>query len=307
MGDKILHVTNGDGFTNRLKELLPDQDILTWNEILCEGPSSNTIFSEDFITERVEYLKIFTPNAEEKYQKFVSQFEILKQSSFDQFIFWFEYDLFCHINMAAVITYVHSIAPNAVFYLVCSGVIHGKEGLYGLSELSEPELWKEYKNKILLNMDAIATLKEFWNIYTSDDHSTLTSIAFNAEQFPYFSSCIQVHLERFPNIENGLNALELQVLQAIDTHEFESIHKLVGYLLRNQGYYGFGDSQWFLIVENLKLYFTEETNLQLTARGKSILEGKQSALTDLANTSQFGRCAKYNYLYNSSKQAIQKR
>ncbi len=306
MAAKTLHLTNGGSFTQRLSSLLPRADILTWNEILCEGPASKDVLSEGFILERISYLGRFGDEAASKYQVFVGQFSDLDWNDFDEVVFWFEYDLFCHINMAAAITYVSKELPKAAFYLVCSGTIEGKEGLYGLSELPDAQVWNEYDAKIRLTEEDLQNLSQFWDVYTSQDHSQLDKITFNKDHFPYFASCIQAHKERFPQENSGLNTLELTVLKAIDTHSFESSHKLVGHLLKNQGYYGFGDLQWFDIVERVAPYY-DPSPLSLNPEGKAVLQGENSAFSIMEDPTLFGQCPKYNYLYNPSTQALEKR
>ena len=43
-----LHVTNGSVLTNRLNELNVEGDIITWQEMLCEGPTVEQVYSEEF-------------------------------------------------------------------------------------------------------------------------------------------------------------------------------------------------------------------------------------------------------------------
>ncbi|WP_461303172.1 DUF1835 domain-containing protein [Aureisphaera sp.] len=302
-----LHLTNGSSFTERLKLLLPNEEVLTWNEILCEGPASYEVFSEPFVEERITYLRHFDPSPDKQYAEFVTQFNSLEEKPFESIILWFEYDLFCHINMAAAITYLFSKWPNVSLFLVCSGHIAGKEGLYGLSELSKDDLWKEYENKLLLDSRDKEVMKEFWNIYCQENHSRLNELQFNEKKFPYLSECILTHFSRFPNSQQGLNALELKVLNAIHDQELDSTHKLIGHLLRNQGYFGFGDVQWAKVIDRMSLYFERENRLQLNEKGNAILEETYSATQDLQDDTLFGRCAKYDYLYNPTTQGIEKR
>ena len=48
MSDKILHITNGNSLTDYLRELNFTDDILTWQEMLCEGPTAEQIDTEHF-------------------------------------------------------------------------------------------------------------------------------------------------------------------------------------------------------------------------------------------------------------------
>ena len=48
MSEKFLHITNGNALTDYLRELNFNEDILTWQEMLCEGPTIPSIASEEF-------------------------------------------------------------------------------------------------------------------------------------------------------------------------------------------------------------------------------------------------------------------
>jgi len=52
----ILHITNGDGFTNKLNSLDLHGDIITWREMLCEGKTLNNVGSESFWKIRFDFL-----------------------------------------------------------------------------------------------------------------------------------------------------------------------------------------------------------------------------------------------------------
>ena len=56
MEKKTLHITNGNSLTDYLQELDIKGEILTWEEMLCEGPLVESIDSELFLNTRKEFL-----------------------------------------------------------------------------------------------------------------------------------------------------------------------------------------------------------------------------------------------------------
>ena len=52
----LLHITNGDSFTDRLNTLPIKGDIITWREMLCEGKTLSTVGSESFWKTRFDFL-----------------------------------------------------------------------------------------------------------------------------------------------------------------------------------------------------------------------------------------------------------
>lgn len=49
MTKSILHITNGTHLTNYLTELNITGEKLTWQEMLCEGPTQTTVANDDFL------------------------------------------------------------------------------------------------------------------------------------------------------------------------------------------------------------------------------------------------------------------
>ncbi|MEC8683400.1 MAG: DUF1835 domain-containing protein, partial [Bacteroidota bacterium] len=123
MKKNTLHITNGDSLTDRLNTLDLDGDLVIWREMLCEGPTVEKVGSAEFIAARKKFLKETYKISEADYeQKFVSQLKKLNAiNAYDEVILWFEFDLFCHINMLAAISYLIQHKSMMPIYIVCSG------------------------------------------------------------------------------------------------------------------------------------------------------------------------------------------
>ena len=84
---------------------------------------------------------------------------------------------------------------------------------YGLNELSDEKLLQLYENKVQLTQDDIEYADYVWQLYCSDNPIRLENLTdFNNYNFNYLSEAIQAHLQRFPSIKNGLNAVENSAL-----------------------------------------------------------------------------------------------
>ena len=71
MTKQILHITNGSALTEYLRDLDFKDDILTWQEMLCEGPTIPKIDSDEFFEIRSHFLK-------EYYDIEVDEYELRK-------------------------------------------------------------------------------------------------------------------------------------------------------------------------------------------------------------------------------------
>jgi hypothetical protein len=136
MANTILHITNGTNLTDYLRELDFTEDILTWQEMLCEGPTIPAIASEAFFKLRAEFFKRTYDIEVDKTERIKELSKLDDVDNYSEINLWFDYDLFCHINLLGVINLLHQKEIKKPLYLICSGRVEGDKNLKGLSELS---------------------------------------------------------------------------------------------------------------------------------------------------------------------------
>ena len=310
MEKQILHITNGDSLTERLQQIDLTGDIIIWREMLCEGPTVTEVGTENFIKIRKKFLLENYSISEEDYEeKFVSQIHKLSQiDNYDEIILWFEFDLFCHINMLAAISYLIQNKHHEAVYLVCSGRVPGEKDLIGLSELSDAQLHAHYENKIRLSEDDLEMANFIWELYCGNNPNKLKPEIRKSSNFKYLSSCIRAHIERYPNAHTGLNTLETNILKLIKNHRITSENQLCGYVLNYQGYYGYGDVQIFKIIDQLRLFFYQDDDgtIKLSSKGNMALNGTQNFYRDLKTDFFMGGTHKYDFLYNPESHQLLK-
>lgn len=307
MGNSILHITNGDNLTARLESLNLKGDIIVWREMLCEGPTVAQVGSEIFIEKRKNFLKKQYHISEEDYQvKFVEELNKLSViKNYEKIVLWFEFDLFCHINMLAAISYLIQNKKSMPIYMVCSGWVKGQSQLKALSELSDTELAKHYENKLKLSEEDLKVAHHIWLLYCDEKPIELKAEIRKSSNFNYLSSCIRAHIERFPNINTGLNTLETNILKLIDLHDISSEDQLCAYVLNYQGYYGYGDLQLKRMIAALKPFFElKEGFIVLTSKGNHVLDNSENYYDLQKNDIFFGGTAKYDYLYDPSSHQL---
>ncbi len=306
----LLHITNGDSLTDRLKSLELKGDIITWREMLCEGKTLTNVGSESFWKTRFEFLnKNYKVTKSWFVEKTLKEYRSLcNHKQQDQIVLWFEYDLFCQINMLAVISWLKTHRKYAHISLVCSGDEDDTDKMYGLGEVSDEKLLELYENRTELSMNDIEYADYVWQLYCSDNPIRLENLTdFKNYQFDYLSDAIKAHLKRFPTIKNGLNDVENQVLRLSFDKKPKSKRELLRTALTNQGVYGFGDSQFERIITNLKPLYSSFNPVRLTKKGKEILEGKTSYYSCIQdNDAYLGGALKYNFLYNTESDRILK-
>lgn len=305
MGEKLLHITNGDALTQVLKDLNIEGEMLVWHEMLCEGPTLEFIYSEAFLEKRKAFFDQ-TYDIEIDENRVITELEKLNNSNnYSQIVLWFEYDLFCHINMIAAINLLQQKKIDLPIYLVCSGRINGEKDLKGLAELSSKQLLKHYNNKTLLTPEDIDLAITIWGIYCGIDHNLLKPYIVKPSSFKYLSNCLKAHLERFPDSKTGLNILETNILKIIKEHDIVSKNHLLGYALNYQGYYGYGDLQLKRIIEKLSIFYNiENKKIELNRKGHEALLGKYNLSNEINNNISFGGVERLNHHFSKTENKL---
>lgn len=305
MSKQTLHITNGSNLTTFLKELDYGGDILTWEEMLCEGPTISKINSIDFLKVRASFFRTYY-DIDLNSREIILELGILDHpEKYSEIVLWFEFDLFCHINMLGVINLLHQKNVKLPLFLVCSGRIEGEKNLKGLSELSPEQLTKHYSEKIELTIEDIELAINIWEIYCGKDHNLLKPYIVQSSNFKYLSNCLKAHLKRFPDSKTGLNVLEQNILEIIKNNDIKSQNQLLGYALNYQGYYGYGDIQFNRIIHMLNPFITyTDKCLTLNRKGHEALLGQKNFAIEINENIAFGGINKLDFQFNKQQNKL---
>ncbi|GAL67144.1 hypothetical protein JCM19301_2309 [Jejuia pallidilutea] len=268
--------------------------------MLCEGPTQFLVHSDELIKARRAFLGEFY-NVDLDLAKVDFALKQLDNANerYTEVVLWFEYDLFCHINMLAVLNLLQQKKINLPTYLVCSGRVQGYKELKGLSELSSGQLMKHYKNKTKLTAEDLELAVTLWQIYCGVDHNLFKPYIVKSSSFEYMSNCLKAHLERFPDVITGLNVLETNILKLIKENTIKSKHHLLGYALNYQGFYGYGDIQLQRIIDNLSPFYSVNTDhVELNRKGHEVLLGQYNASKDYKDNRVFGGVKKVAFQFS---------
>ena len=305
MDPKILHITNGDVLTQMLKELNVEGDYLTWQEMLCEGPTEIKIDTPSFYNKRKIFLNKFY-DIEINEDEYISEIQKLNHlESYTEIVLWFEYDLFCHINLVAVISLLEQKHANLPLYLVCSGRVKGEKNLKGLSELSNGQLLYHYNNKVRLTPEDIEIAVSVWKTYCGKDHNLLKNYIVQKSSYKYLTNCLKAHLERFPELKSGLDILEENILNIIKDKNIKTRNHLLGYALNYQGFYGFSDMQISRIIDKLSIFFTEEEDkIILNRKGHEAILHQHNFTFEIGNNIPYGGVNRFEYQFSKKENKL---
>ncbi|MBT8385267.1 MAG: DUF1835 domain-containing protein [Bacteroidia bacterium] len=275
---KILHILNGDSTKQIFSQSTLQGDVIVWREMLCEGDIDRNVGSDAFWKKRYSFFeKEIGITKLDYFDKTIREITKLEDlSNYDQIILWFEFDLFCQINLIALCSYLlKNYRKDIQYFLVCTGQEKGTKHLHSLSDYSPHEYELLYENRIKLSRHDLLFAEESWHKYVENNYDELQQFNFNrSAKFRYLQKAIDQHLERFPD-ENGLNQIQHKLLEhiAAGNAEKSDIVKGVLHWQKKETVYGFGDLQYAIYLDKLKDYYNIDQNqYKLNKKGKLIVE-----------------------------------
>ncbi len=271
---EILHILNGDSTKSIFEKSTLKGDVLVWREMLCEGTLHKKIGSDAFWKKRYAFFeKELGVSKLDYYDNTIKEIIPIEDlQGYDEVVLWFEYDLFCQINLIALCTYLlESYRKDILYYLVCTGKEKGEPTLQSLSDYAAESYPKLYGKRLKLTRNNLLFAQESWNLYVENNPKKLEAFDFTKKQkFRYLQNAINQHLERFPK-SNGQNQIENKLLHYIDSEKWtkkEIINEILSWQ-KKETVYGFSDLQYALILNKLhNFYVEEEGTLKLNDLGK---------------------------------------
>lgn len=275
--NKTIHVLNGESTARIFAKSSIKGDIVVWREMLCEGLLHKDVGSDEFWLKRYAYFENEVGISKlEYFDKTIKEIIKLEDvSAYNEVVLWFEYDLFCQVNLLALCVYLlKDFRKDINYYLVCPGKVDGKDQLQSLSDFSPEEYKILYQNKTKLTKNNLMFAEACWNVYVKNNAEQLKQFNFNkTPKFQYLPQAINQHLKRFPG-ENGLNQIEIKILKTISSKALSENEIVKNLLIWQQGHtiYGFGDLQYSLYLKRLNKYYKIK-NLRyfLNDIGKSVV------------------------------------
>ena len=272
-----IHIVNGDAVVPILTGSGIEGDIIVWREMLCDGPVYVKVGSDEFWKKRLDYFeKELDVSKLEYFDKTIKELLKLEDlSNYNELVMWFEFDLFCQVNLMALSTFLYKNYRKTITYnLVCSGKVKGNDKLHSLTDFS-PEDFKElYNNKLKLNKTDLEYAKECWEAYAKNNIEKIAAFDYSENnKFSYFELAMKQHLKRFQTI-NGLNEIQNKILETIDSSALTAKEIVQNLLIwqHQETVYGFGDMQYFLYLKKLHSFIRiSEEKYFLNAIGKAII------------------------------------
>jgi uncharacterized protein DUF1835 len=282
----MLHVLNGDSTAQTLKQCRLAGEHLVWKEALIWGPTPATEDLSEWCRLRAEFLAdANATDAQQCFEDLLQQEEALRTlANHDEVVLWFEFDLFCQLNLIHVLSKLRGQNLAATkLSLICIGEFPGIDDFRGLGQLTAVQLVSLFPGRQPVTAVQIELAGRAWNACCSANPKEIERLlAQDTMPLPFLPSALRLHLRRFPSVKNGLGRMEQLALEYVARGVSRFPELFREWSAADPGY-GLGDAQlWDVLI---RLVQCQQPLLRLEGS-----KGGNSPLTKGAKAGGLGGC-----------------
>jgi hypothetical protein len=248
----IFNILNGDSLAHSFPDTKIEGDIIVVREALIEGDLSGNDL-QDFWLARAKYMGL-TDAA--YHDNVASEFEKIMNAPGDsEFNLWFEYDLFCQVNMWFAISVINSLSIKKKVYAVYTSYLdrNNKHFWNGFGPANSSQLQVCFAGRILLSDADLHLGQELWAAYKDNNFEELIRLAKTRSlAFPYLQEVVKAHTDRFA--KDGTNGRPEKVIEDITKNISSDFHKVCEEFWKRESIYGFGDTQLKSLYDKVMHY-----------------------------------------------------
>lgn len=281
----FLHILNGDATRSIFQDSGIEGDVIVWREMLCEGRTPATRDMSRFFEERAAYLQqAYGIDSAAYLSEAAHDKQILqKAASYNEIVLWFEFDLFCQVNLVFVLYYLSQLSvklpPVSIVQLDHHPEVPNFRGLGMLQSHHLPPL---FAARTYIQQEDWDLAREVWEAYSTGDPLALETLSHRpGRHLPYLGKALQAHLRRLPNVSNGLNAVEHFFLDRLALGKLRE-RDLYYQFWDELKIYGFGDFQLDVYTQRLQqagVIKREDEMLSITRLGEEVLKREENYLS----------------------------
>lgn len=249
----IYKVLNGDALADIFVKTGIQGDMIIVREALIDGDLSGRTLS-DFWKTRAGYIGI---DESEYMRRVAGEFEkIIHAPDDSELNLWFEYDLFCQVNMWFVLSIINDLKTSKRVFAVYTTHLDRSSNHFwnGFGRATADDLTICLSKKIQLNERDIQFGYDLWNAYKNNDLDVLKRLSGQPLQaFPYVREAIEAHVDRFP--KDGRTGRPEQIIEDIVANISTDFDTVFREFWNRESIYGFGDIQVKQIYNKVMLNY----------------------------------------------------
>lgn len=235
------HILNGDALTHSFHQANIPGEIIVFREALIDGDLSGSSL-QDFWKNRAEHHGATTSGY---YDKVVTELEkITNASGNSEFNLWFEYDLFCQVNMWFVISIIDSLPIEKKVFAVHTSHLDktSKEFWNGFGQANSDDLNVCFANRTAFTDEDLELGQALWTAFKNHDFKGMEVLSrHQSRAFPYLQPVVKAQIDRFP--ADGAQGRPENVIENILKDGTTDFSEVFREFWNRESIYGFGDTQ----------------------------------------------------------------
>jgi hypothetical protein len=242
-----VHILPGDALASQFKSIGLNGEIIVCRECLIEGDVTGNALCE-FFDQRAEFISdAYGEDRQYYFEKVVAEFEKIKLlSKNDEINLWFEYDLFCQVNMWFIISLLNKYDLKDV-YRVYPAVLKEEERWKGFGRLSNEQLNECFSCREKFGKDDLFLGEKLWNAYRNHNLNELLQLSeMKSSCFPLLPEVCRAEIDR------KQKSRPQEILKQITVSGVSDFHKIFTKFWETEGVYGFGDLQVKKMLEQIQ-------------------------------------------------------
>jgi hypothetical protein len=207
-----LNITNGDSAAGTLSEAGVEGKIISWRDVLHEGPVDSSLSLEELSSQRARFI------AERRWDDFAhvsgdfaERDRVLQHLDyFDEVVLWFEDDLYDQLQLIQLLDFLSRGAARGktISLIQVDGYI---------PPLTAPKLKELDEKRSRVTSEQFELARRAWKAFGSEDPSAISRLLDEkTSELPYLASALGRHLEEFPAVGSGLSRSEREAMTAIE-------------------------------------------------------------------------------------------
>ncbi len=239
----IYHVLPGDAIAEEFSKTGIDGEVIVCRECFIVGPL-DADSPEQFWDDRAKFiLTEYSEDEIEYHEKVADELEQLSSvGPGDEVDLWFEYELFCQVNMWFCISRLAS--SGAELYRVEPAVVSRDDRWKGFGQLNSEELKQCFGSRVKLDQADIDLAIDLWGKYRARDAAGLLSLSQSSSQaFPYLDETAEAAAQ--------IESRPMNIVRQIRSEGISDPEVVFVEFSKRAGVYGLGDSQVYRMLESL--------------------------------------------------------
>lgn len=206
----MLHLTNGDEAARRIAAAGIDGAIVSWNDVLHEGPVPAGLDLDGLRTVRARFI------ADQGWGEFDEVLaELTERDSAlrgfrrqDEVVLWFEHDLYDQLQQLQILDWLATAETGSTRVNLVSSHDY-------LGPMEAERLRELYAGRRPVSQAQLVLGRRAWDAFRSPDPTAIERLL-NGDltALPFLERALRRHLEEFPDVRTGLSRSERQTLEA---------------------------------------------------------------------------------------------